>query len=57
MQKNIDNLKGHEMNKLFFAFREREERLAVLNAQHQQHIQELQKKIQQKVRGVGFKFC
>ena len=33
-----------------FEIREREERLAVLNAQHQLHIQELQKKIQQKVR-------
>ena len=29
--------------------RDREERLAVLNAQHQAHIVELQKKIQQKV--------
>ena len=30
-------------------FRERDERLAVLNAQHEAHIKELQKKIQQKV--------
>ena len=30
--------------------REREGRLAALNAQHELHIQELQKKIQQKVR-------
>ena len=31
-------------------YRDREERLAALNAQHEQHIQELQKKIQQKVK-------
>ena len=36
-------------------YREREGRLAALNAQHELHIQELQKKIQQKVRYYGLK--
>ncbi|KAK3096644.1 hypothetical protein FSP39_001987 [Pinctada imbricata] len=39
-KERVENIRAKE--------REREERLAVLNAQHQQHIQDLQKKIQQK---------
>ncbi|XP_078316158.1 S phase cyclin A-associated protein in the endoplasmic reticulum-like isoform X2 [Crassostrea virginica] len=39
-KERLENIRAKE--------REREERLAVLNAQHQLHIQELQKKIQQK---------